>query len=301
MMEPGTGNVIAMTQNLEYGPGKNASYINNSVDLKYSGTNGQAARVDLQDLHDRRRHRAGPADGRPHRLAIVPRHARTAPTRTVRATRRTPGRSTNYSTAPSRHLRHVRRHRTVDQHLLRRARQAHRALQHLGRRVPRRRHGGRFGPRRPVAAGEAPVDNTDLQVTPGVIGGSFGMSPLTLAESYATFAARGLHCEPRVITDIRTLDKEQIDVPKPDCEQVIEPEVADAVNDVLVGRRRGRHGARQMYLDRPTAGKTGTTNDFQALWFAGLHAEHGGRRLDRAARSRRASTPWRTSRSTASY
>ena len=40
MIEPGTGNVTAMTQNLEYGPGKNASYINNSVDLKYSGTNG---------------------------------------------------------------------------------------------------------------------------------------------------------------------------------------------------------------------------------------------------------------------
>ena len=47
-----------------------------------------------------------------------------------------------------------------------------------------------------------------MQLTPGVIGGSFGMSPLTLAESYATFAARGLHCEPRVITEIRTLDKE---------------------------------------------------------------------------------------------
>ncbi len=27
--------------------------------------------------------------------------------------------------------------------------------------------------------------------------------------------------------------------------------------------------ASEMYLDRPTAGKTGTTNDFQALWFAG--------------------------------
>jgi membrane peptidoglycan carboxypeptidase len=107
-----------------------------------------------------------------------------------------------------------------------------------------------------------------MQVTPGIIGGSFGMSPLTLAESYATFAARGLHCEPRVITEIRNLDKEQLDVPKPDCEQVIEPEVADAVNDVLVGVVEDGT-AQNMYLDRPTAGKTGTTNDFQALWFAG--------------------------------
>ena len=41
MIEPGTGNVTAMTQNLKYGDGKNASYINNSVDLPYSGTNGQ--------------------------------------------------------------------------------------------------------------------------------------------------------------------------------------------------------------------------------------------------------------------
>ncbi|MFL6070528.1 MAG: PASTA domain-containing protein, partial [Actinomycetes bacterium] len=121
--------------------------------------------------------------------------------------------------------------------------------------------------------GASPLDDPSYQVTPGVIGGSFGMSPLTLAEAYATFAARGLHCEPRVITSIRTLDKEELEVPKPDCQQVIKPEVADAVNDVMVNVVGGDQvsdgfGA-NMYLGRPTAGKTGTTNDVQAVWFAG--------------------------------
>ena len=120
--------------------------------------------------------------------------------------------------------------------------------------------------------GEAPVDDTELQYAPGVIGGTFGMSPLTLAESYATFAARGLHCEPRVITAVRTLDKQQVEVPEPDCEQVIKPEVADAVNDVMVsvidGRVPSPTGA-AMDIGRPAAGKTGTTDDYNAVWFAG--------------------------------
>jgi membrane peptidoglycan carboxypeptidase len=98
------------------------------------------------------------------------------------------------------------------------------------------------------------------------------MSPLTLAESYATFAARGLHCEPRVITAVRTIDKQQIEVPEPDCEQVIEPEIADAVNDVMVsvidGRVPSPTGA-AMDIGRPAAGKTGTTDDYNAVWFAG--------------------------------
>ena len=91
MMEPGTGNVTAMAQNLEYGDGKNASYINNAVDLKYSGTTGQqpgstfkiftiAAAIEqgepMDDRHRTRRRRGS---------------CPTAPTRTARATRRTPG------------------------------------------------------------------------------------------------------------------------------------------------------------------------------------------------------------------
>ncbi|MFL6070226.1 MAG: transglycosylase domain-containing protein, partial [Actinomycetes bacterium] len=41
MIEPGTGDVTAMDQNLDYGRGPHASYINNSVDYKYNGTLGQ--------------------------------------------------------------------------------------------------------------------------------------------------------------------------------------------------------------------------------------------------------------------
>ena len=118
----------------------------------------------------------------------------------------------------------------------------------------------------------SPIDDPGYQVTPGIIGGSFGMSPLTLAESYATFAARGLHCEPRVITVIRTLDKEQLDVPKPDCEQVIEPEVADAVNDVMVNvvvAKVRRHRADDVPRTAPPPARRGRPTTVQAVWFAG--------------------------------
>ncbi len=67
-------------------------------------------------------------------------------------------------------------------------------------------------------------------------------------------------------------DHEEVASPKPKCNQVIEPAVADAVNDVMVGVIGGKvpnpTGA-AMAIGRPAAGKTGTTDDYNAVWFAG--------------------------------
>ncbi len=260
MMEPGTGNVTAMTQNLEYGDGKNASYINNSVDLKYSGTNGQQPGSTFKIFTI-----AGAIEqGQAMDDVIASPSFREMPYgsyqdcegntqqawRVENYTGATPGNYTMYEgTALSIN--------TYFAELAERTGICN--IWDVSSRAGVTSAG----------TGESPIDDIIYQRTPGIIGGGdILMSPLTLAESYATFAARGLHCEPRVITGIRTLDKDQLDVPGPDCEQVIEPEVADAVNDVMVGVVENGTGS-AMYLDRPTAGKTGTTNDFQALWFAG--------------------------------
>jgi membrane peptidoglycan carboxypeptidase len=266
LIEPGTGNVTAMAQNLEYGDGKNATFINHAVDLEYSGTNGQQPGSTFKIFTIA----AAIEQGEPMDDSIVAPSSRVMPYGTYRdceGNTQDTWPVQNYTGAPA---------GTYDMYGGT-ALSINTYFAELAKRtglcnvwdVAARAGVTAAGDGNGLwEAGDSPLDSTGMQVTPGIIGGSFGMSPLTLAESYATFAARGLHCEPRVITSIKDIDKEDVEVPKPDCEQVIEPEVADAVNDVLVGVVEDGTGE-AMYLGRPTAGKTGTTNDFRALWFAG--------------------------------
>ncbi len=52
------------------------------------------------------------------------------------------------------------------------------------------------------------------------------------------------------------------------CEQVMPGATADAVNDILRGVMEGGFGS-ALQIDKPSAGKTGTTNDGRSVWFVG--------------------------------
>jgi len=99
------------------------------------------------------------------------------------------------------------------------------------------------------------------------------IAPLSLANAYATFAAHGRYCEPVPILEIRDRDGAKLPIPNGDCRQVLDREVADGVtvmlNGVVDGYISGRTGAAMNLGDRPVAGKTGTTNESAAVWFAG--------------------------------
>ncbi|MGQ0632378.1 MAG: transglycosylase domain-containing protein [Sporichthyaceae bacterium] len=116
------------------------------------------------------------------------------------------------------------------------------------------------------------------------------VSPLTVANSYATFAARGLRCDPIAIESIAGRDGKALPVPASNCKQTIKPEVADVVTDMLRSVMepggygfRMRLGAGECVLkdptvcitgdpvsDRAAGGKTGTTNNAVAVWYAGM-------------------------------
>ena len=105
------------------------------------------------------------------------------------------------------------------------------------------------------------------------------VSPLTMAEAYATLAASGRHCDSRAILSMKNREGTSLQVPPKRCEQVIDSAVADGVTSLLAGVIDGPFPGRTgepMSIGRPAAGKTGTTQDNAAVWFCGYTRELAG-------------------------
>ncbi|GAA3637151.1 transglycosylase domain-containing protein [Microlunatus ginsengisoli] len=107
--------------------------------------------------------------------------------------------------------------------------------------------------------------------------GSVEVSPLSMAEAYATFAARGIHCNPVIVSKITTRTGKDLAPLDADCKRVISKDVADGVNRLLTRVMTSGTGARARIPDgRAQAGKTGTIDSNEAVWFAGYTPEIAG-------------------------
>jgi membrane peptidoglycan carboxypeptidase len=111
------------------------------------------------------------------------------------------------------------------------------------------------------------------QIGPFVLGGGalYGFTPLDLAGAYATMAAHGKYCKPRVISSIVDRSGQTYAVPKPHCTQVVEPGLANTVTAILQGvlTKPGATAAGLELSGRPAAAKTGTLDNNVGSWFAG--------------------------------
>jgi membrane peptidoglycan carboxypeptidase len=117
------------------------------------------------------------------------------------------------------------------------------------------------------------VPETD--VVPPFTLGVTNTDPLTMAGAYATFAARGVYCAPRPVTEILNSNGKAIQSYPQQCKQLLPTAVADAVNDVLRGvQEPGGFGyGAGINLSQPSAGKTGTINENMSVWFIGYTPE----------------------------
>jgi len=115
-----------------------------------------------------------------------------------------------------------------------------------------------------------------LSHVPSFVLGPIEVAPLSLAEAYATFAARGVHCDPHIVESVSTRDGKELAVPDGDCKRVMRPEVADGVNKMLEGVMSSTGSRAKIDGGYPQAGKTGTTEEGQAVWFAGFTPELAG-------------------------
>ena len=107
--------------------------------------------------------------------------------------------------------------------------------------------------------------------------GTMEVTPMAMANAYATFANHGAYCKPRTVLEIRDRENRPVRVPPVDCRQVLSRDVADGVaallTGVIDGGIAGRTGGRMKLEGRPAAGKTGTTNESAAVWFCGFTPE----------------------------
>jgi penicillin-binding protein 1A len=102
--------------------------------------------------------------------------------------------------------------------------------------------------------------------------GSAEVTPLELVRAYGVFATLGKRFEPIFITRVTDLNGNPLEFggTRPTFERVLSPSTAFVVTSMMqtvVQRGTGRKAAE---LDRPVAGKTGTTNDTHDAWFIGF-------------------------------
>ncbi|MCL2653012.1 MAG: penicillin-binding protein [Propionibacteriaceae bacterium] len=126
-----------------------------------------------------------------------------------------------------------------------------------------------------LAMADPQYDTTDLQAAhfdtiPSFTLGVAEVSPLTMAEAYATFAANGVHCNPVILESMKDADGKDVPVPDANCQQTIDPNVAHGVSALLQGVMRGGTGAgANIPGGYPQAGKSGTTNSGEYISFGG--------------------------------
>ncbi|MFI7633084.1 hypothetical protein [Nonomuraea sp. NPDC049400] len=90
------------------------------------------------------------------------------------------------------------------------------------------------------------------------------VDPVSVASTHATLAARGRHCAPRAVTEVR--DGAFLRTFAAQCQEVLEPPVADAVSGVL---SEALSGSPLKGLGRDAAGMEGTVDAFTAAWYVG--------------------------------
>ncbi|HEY3869486.1 MAG TPA: transglycosylase domain-containing protein [Actinocrinis sp.] len=109
-----------------------------------------------------------------------------------------------------------------------------------------------------------------LQIASFTLGTNL-ITPIEMASAYATVAAQGKYCRPYVITSVTGTDGRGYPAQSPDCRQVLDPNIANELTALLQGvLTEPGATAEGLGIDRPAAGKTGTTTESVATWFDGF-------------------------------
>ncbi|MFZ7087073.1 transglycosylase domain-containing protein [Curtobacterium sp. RRHDQ10] len=119
--------------------------------------------------------------------------------------------------------------------------------------------------------GVHPADgNAELNSYPSSVLGTNNIAPMTMAAAYATIANNGIYCKPIAIDNITSADGKSLGGQQKECNQVIDPSVAQTAvyalkRTISGGTAVGAQTADGMQM----FGKTGTTDDADQIWLVG--------------------------------
>ena len=126
------------------------------------------------------------------------------------------------------------------------------------------------GPPKIVETAQRMGIESPLQPFCSITLGTSEVTPLEMANGFATLANEGVHCEPFAITRVTApTGKVLLRQKQGQCEQAVDRDVADSVAGLLRLVVSEGTGTAANLGRWPVFGKTGTTNDSADVWFSG--------------------------------
>jgi penicillin-binding protein 1A len=116
--------------------------------------------------------------------------------------------------------------------------------------------------------------SSDLTRTLSLALGSSGVSLFELTRAYSVFANQGFLVEPVFVLKIVDRDGKVLEEAVSERRKVIEKDTAFIMTSMLESVVQHGTGQRMKALGRPSAGKTGTTNDMYDAWYIGYTPEY---------------------------
>ncbi len=101
--------------------------------------------------------------------------------------------------------------------------------------------------------------------------GTGGVHLMDLVNAYAIFPGSGRYLPPVLIEKVKRKDGSTLmEAPKPAPVQVFSPQTAYIMSDMMKSVVENGTAQRARQLNRPVAGKTGTTDEARSVWFVGF-------------------------------
>lgn len=124
------------------------------------------------------------------------------------------------------------------------------------------------GPQRVAQIAQAMGIKSNIPPYPSIALGTSEVNPLEMASAFGTLANNGVYVPPVCVTKVTDAEGNIVFENNPKGKRVVREDVAAVVNSILQDAVRYGTG-RAARIDRPQAGKTGTTDDYADAWFCG--------------------------------